>query len=105
MTVYGPYVHCCSAGMFASLQVELLYEQRGYLLLADRIQMFIVGIAHGLLCAPRAAWIQDDNAHVGPGGKVLTQTYQEGYSGRRMAAGVVKCAPNWRIYVRYAAFT
>ena len=42
-----------------SLQVELLYEQRGYLLLADRIQMFIVGIVHGLLCAPRAAWIQD----------------------------------------------
>ena len=40
--------------MFGSLQVELLYEQRGYLLLADRIQMFIVGTVRPAVRASRS---------------------------------------------------
>ena len=36
-------------GMLTSLQMELLSQQRGYLLLSGRTQMFIIGIIYGLL--------------------------------------------------------
>ena len=68
--------------MLASFQMELLSQQRGYLLLSGRTQMFIIGIIYGLLGVHLAQFGQRiDHVYVGPGSKALTQAYQEGILG------------------------
>jgi hypothetical protein len=60
-------------GMLALLQMELLYKQRGYLLLSGRTQMFIIGIIHSLLGVHFAQPGQRvANVHIGPCRKALT---------------------------------